>query len=136
MLRSLLSTVIGVLAAVLIVLIMQALAGVLFPAGKAYDPDAPAAEIANYIASQPLPALLWGLLGDAMGATGGVFVAAHYAQPNRLPAVIVSVFLIVGMISNVTALPYPIWLSIASVAAVTIGALTGFGLSAGRPAKS
>jgi len=135
MLRSIMSTVIGMLAAVLVVLLMQSAGGALFPSSAPYDPQASQAEIAEAIARQPLPALLWSALGDTVGATAGVFVAAYYARPNRLPALIVAAFLLIGISSNVASLPYPLWLSALSIGAIAFGALTGFGLAVGRGKK-
>jgi len=135
MFRSIFSTIVGIVTAAVIVTVMQSLGQALFPSNMPYDPEA-LDKMAEYIANQPLPALLWTILGDTMGTTGGVFIAAYYARPNTLPAVLVSLFLLGGMIWTVTAIPYPTWFSIASLAAVVFGTFTGFGLARGRPKPS
>lgn len=134
MIRSLLATLVGITLSVIVIFAMEAVGHMLFPPQLPLDPS-DWNKMATYVASQPLPAQLWIPLGYTVGATAGVFAAGFYGRPSRLPAFLVTGFLVSAVIWNLTQIPHPGWLSALSVAAIVFGALTGLGLAQSRKAK-
>lgn len=134
MLRSILATVAGIAAAVILITVMQAIGHALFPPPDFVDPTE-LDRFAEYVKNLPLPAKLWIALSDAIGTTGGVFIAAYFGRPLKLPALLVAGFILAGAVWNLTAIPHPPWLSIVDLCAILMGALTGFGLSQGRTGR-
>lgn len=130
--RSFFATLAGIAAAAGVVFLMESLGHVLFAPIGTLDPQNPES-IAQYVARQPLPAKLWLVLSWSIGTTSGCFIATRIVKAEPLPAVLVGVFMALGIGSNAYAIPHPMWLIGLGLVAVLMGALTGYRLGLGKP---
>lgn len=135
MLRSIISTVVGMTFAVIVITALEGFGKMLFPPLPPVEAGAVPTAV-RYASEQPIAAQLWGPLSYTLGATIGVFIAGYYGRPSRLPAGLVVLFLASAILWNVAELGLALWLSALSLAAVLFGGLTGFGLAESRKAKA
>lgn len=134
MFRSILATVVGFTVSVIVITVFDSIGHALFPPEPITDPQ----QLSNSAQALPPktpPAIMWGLLRYAIGATCGVFIATYYARPQRLPAMLVTGFLISAAVWAGNETVQPLWLQAASAAAILFGAFTGFGLGRGKQPK-
>jgi hypothetical protein len=70
-----------------------------------------AAQVAAFVASLPLAALLWILAGWLLGALVGGLVSARLAGQYELaPPVLVGLFIAAGTWLNALSIPHPAWM--------------------------
>jgi len=76
------------------------------------DPQA----LAAHIAAAPLPAMLVVVLGWALAAFLGGWVAARIARHRLAAALIIGVLVLAGVIANSAMIPHPLWMTVAGIA--------------------
>jgi hypothetical protein len=110
----------GVMAAFLVIMLVQLLGAVLYPAPAGFDPKDPEA-LTALTASLPLGAFLMVLLGYLLGAVAGGYLAARLAPSRRaVHAGIVAAFLLAGSIMNLVSIPHPAWFLAANLLIVAV----------------
>jgi hypothetical protein len=75
------------------------------------DPQA----LAAHIAAAPLSAMLIVVVGWALGAFLGGWVAARIARHRRVAALIIGALVLAGVIANSMMIPHPLWMTIAGL---------------------
>ncbi len=118
MLRRLLAVVLGVVAAVIVIIAIEAL-------GHAIHPPPNGLDVANkqafeaYVASLPLTALLVVMIARVAATLTGGLLACFIAQERPVVyASIVGLLVLLGTVINLVSIPHPLWFSISSVAAI------------------
>jgi pimeloyl-ACP methyl ester carboxylesterase len=108
--RSALVLLAGVVAAVLVVTLTDALASSLYPLPAGVEPSDKEA-FRQAVATMPVPAFVLLLAGWVFAAAIGAYLATRLAA--RSPAVhgmIVALFVLVATVANLAAIPHPFWL--------------------------
>lgn len=132
MIRNASAALAGIVAAVILVAVVEAVGHVVFPPPADIDLDDPAA-VAGIIAELPAGALVFVVLGWACGAFGGGYVAMKMARgTSRVPAVLVAVVLLAATGWTLYAIPHPYWMALAGIVIPVPLALMG-AAAAGRP---
>jgi hypothetical protein len=115
MVKRLLSVVVALAAALSLVMAFEYIGGLIFqhPAVDMKDPKT----ISSMMASMPMAAFLWILLGYAVSSFAGGLIATLISGRQRAqPAIIVGAILMVGGIMNLIMIPYhPIWFMISDL---------------------
>ena len=100
----------GVVAAVLVVVLMDAVVGRIYslPAGTDLDnPDS----MRQAIAALPAAAFLLLVVGWALAAGVGSYIAARLAtHDSAMHGLIVALFVLIATISNLVRIPHPVWI--------------------------
>jgi hypothetical protein len=100
----------GVVVAVIVVTLMDAVVGRLyaFPAGTDLnDPES----MRRAVAALPITAFVLLVVGWALAAGAGAYVAARFAShAQAVHGLIVALFVLVATISNLAKIPHPLWL--------------------------
>lgn len=115
MVRKILAVIAGLLSAILIFMIMQAIGGAIY--GKPQMPEGggmpdPAA-MAEYIKGLPIGAFVLLALGYIIGSTAGGFIARKISLSDSLVVpVIIGVVLTLAWVANISMVPHPIWLTV------------------------
>lgn len=126
MLRKILAVVLGVLAAVVVILVVESLGHYLFPPPPDIDMTDREA-VRAMAASMPAGAFLTVLAAWTLGALAGG-VAAILVSPGRpWPAWVVAGVVLLFAILNMAMIPHPLWMMIAAPLL-----LAGAGWLAGR----
>ncbi|MEG3124511.1 hypothetical protein [Sphingomonas sp. GB1N7] len=119
--RRILGIVLGAIAATVLISGMEALATLLYPFPQELETLDPAA-LAVTMAAVPLPAKLMVVLGWTIGAFGGAWLALRVSD-WRWAGWIIALLVAAAGIANILALPHPLWMQIAAIAAPSIGGL-------------
>ena len=125
MLRNGLSALTGVIAAVMLMMVIQKVALAAFPPSKEifeanrkiYDADPAVVEQARDIFARELPKhplqLVLIIVSHALGTFFGAFTAVRISREAQLvPASIVAGLMLLGGICNVILIPHPVWFNI------------------------
>jgi len=110
MIRSALVLFAGVVAAVLVVMLMDRVVGSIYlfgsvPEGR--DPES----LRQAIAGLPAAAFLLLAAGWALAAGVGSYVAARLAaHDHAIHGVIVALFVLVATVANLVRIPHPVWM--------------------------
>ena len=108
--RSALVLLAGVVVAVIVVSIGDAVAGSIYSLPAGVDRSNPES-MRQAVAGLPTAAFMLLLAGWVLAAAGGSYVAARTANHARpIHGLIVAVFVLVATVSNLAAIPHPIWL--------------------------
>jgi hypothetical protein len=108
--RSALVLLAGVVVAVIVVSIGDAVAGSIYSLPAGIDRSNPES-MRDAVAGLPTAAFLLLLAGWVLAAAVGSYVAARLASHARaIHGLIVAVFVLVATVSNLAAIPHPIWL--------------------------
>ena len=108
--RSALVLLAGVVVAVIVVSIGDAVAGSIYSLPAGIDRSNPES-MRQAVAGLPTAAFLLLLAGWVLAAAVGSYVAARLASHARaIHGLIVAVFVLVATVSNLVAIPHPIWL--------------------------
>lgn len=115
MAKRILSVIAALAVSFAIIIGFESVSGFLFKT-PGLDPRNPQT-VSDMMASMPLAAFLWLLLGYAVSAFAGGVVATFLSGRNNVqPALIVGAALTVGGIMNLIAIPYhPLWFMITNV---------------------
>lgn len=76
------------------------------------DPQA----LAAHIAAAPLSAMLVVVVGWALAAFAGAWVAARIARHRLVAALVIGVLVLAGVIANNAMIPHPLWMTLAGIA--------------------
>ena len=76
------------------------------------DPQA----LAAHIAAAPLSAMLVVVVGWALAAFVGAWVAARIARHRLVAALFIGVLVLAGVIANSAMIPHPLWMTVAGIA--------------------
>ena len=121
MVRSALVLLAGVVIAVIVVTLMDTVAGSLYalPAGTdRTDPES----MRRAVALLPATAFMILLAGWTLAAAVGSFVAARLATHDRtIHGMIVAMFVLVATVGNLAAIPHPAWLWPATIILIPFG---------------
>lgn len=117
--RKVLGIVLGIVAAILIILAVEAVSEWLYPISPDLDVDDPAA-MAAVIAGMPLPAKSLVAFGWLAGTFGGVWLALRISD-WRPAAWIITLLTIAGGIFNLFQFAHPLWMQVATVVAPLAG---------------
>lgn len=113
--RNVLGVVAGVIGGSAVVFGVETLAHTIYPPPPEFDPTTPAG-MAAIMGRAPVGALLMVLLAYALGTCVGAFVAAKLAATGpQSKAMIVGIVLLVFGISNLLAIPHPVWMAIGTL---------------------
>jgi hypothetical protein len=121
MLRSILFTILGLIAAVIIVFIVEAISAQFFPVpglGQKMSHE----EIRQYLVVNshliPTPAMILVVLGHALGTFVGVLIAAKGGGESLKSAYIVLALMFIFALINLFGIPHPTWFAIADMLAI------------------
>jgi uncharacterized membrane protein len=110
MIRSAMVLLGGVIAAVIVVMLMDSLVGRLYSLPAGTDPNNPES-MRQAVAALPVAAFALLVAGWALAAGVGSYVAARlatYARP--IHGMIVALFVLVATVANLAKIPHPSWL--------------------------
>jgi hypothetical protein len=108
--RSALVLLAGVVAAVIVVSLGDAVAGSIYSLPAGIDRSNPES-MRQAVAGLPTAAFLLLLAGWVLAAAVGSYVASRTATHARaIHGLIVALFVLVATVSNLTAIPHPTWL--------------------------
>ncbi len=118
----------GILVAIGIIFIFEALGHLIYPTPTGLKLDDPR-QLENMIAHLPIGNLLFVLMAWMLGAFSGAFGTMFFAKSRHwaLPAT-VSAFVFAAAISNFFFVPYPVWFEIAAIIAIPISGLVAWHL--------
>src|SRR5882672_11225432 len=110
----------GVVAAVVVVGLMDALAGRLYALPPGTDPGNPEA-FRQAVATLPAQAFLLLLAGWVLAGGIGAYIAARLATHARAThGLIVAFFVMVATVGNLAKFPHPAWLWVASIILIPV----------------
>src|SRR5688500_17305018 len=108
--RSALVLLAGVVAAVLVVVLVDALVGSIYPLPEGPDLNDPASMRAA-VAAVPTAAFALLLGGWVVAAAAGAYLAARLARRSpALHGLIVAIFVLMATVANLAAIAHPTWL--------------------------
>jgi len=133
--RTIAAVVTGLVSAIVVITLVEAVGHTVFPPPAGIDPMTPEG-MSAIVAQMPTAALLFVLVAYLCGGMAGGAAAVKVAGSGQvLAALVVGSVLTVGALFNVMTVPHPIWMSGASVAIQLPAAWLGARLAAGaRPA--
>jgi sorbitol-specific phosphotransferase system component IIBC len=100
----------GVVAAVLVVGVMDAVVGSMYALPAGTDPNNPES-MRQAVAALPVAAFLLLLLGWVLAAGVGSYLATRQASHARpVHGLIVALFVLVATVANLAKIPHPLWL--------------------------
>jgi hypothetical protein len=116
MIRTVAAVLAGLVAALVVITIVEAAGQRLFPPPAGLDPMTPEG-MAAIVAQMSPAALLVVLLAYLCGGVAGGAVAARVARDDRIAeAIVVGTLLTVAAALNVMTIPHPMWMTAGSVA--------------------
>ncbi len=123
--RSIIGVIVGILAGVLVISLIQMLGHSIYPVPEGLDMKDPAV-VAEYIKTAPVGAILSVLIGYLLGALVAGFVSTKVGKVNHIKlGLICGIFLLLGVIMTIFAIPHPVWFMITSVILTVPMALLG-----------
>jgi len=114
MLRKILAIIVGVLAGIAVITLVQQVSTMMHPMPEGVTMDDMEAFKA-WVSNLPTSAYLMVILSYILGSLIGGFVATLIARFKFWPALVVGGILMVMGILNAVAIPQPLWVSIVSV---------------------
>jgi len=109
--RTILGAVVGLAVAMLAMLLIEGLATMLFPPPPGIDPSSEAA-LAELVAKATLAMKAMVVFGWLLASFVGGWVAAKISRAHRVgAALVVGAAVVLGVIFNAVALPYPLWMT-------------------------
>jgi len=131
--RRVLATIVGVVAAVIIVLLVEYLGTLFYPPPPGLDVTDPAA-LAAAMATLPTGALLIILGAWLLGAGGGAGIAqAVCRRTARWPGAVVGLVMLAGAAWSLVAIPHPIWFTAAALVGIPLVTYTSTAPPRPRP---
>lgn len=111
MLRTVLAIVVGVIAAMAVILMLELIGMLLFPLPPG-TPLASEADLAALVAASPIGKKIWVVMGWALGSFAGAWIAAKVArQRGLIAASAVALLIIAGTVMNAVNIPHPLWMN-------------------------
>jgi hypothetical protein len=131
--RSIVAVLLGLVVAVVVIMTIEMINSQIYRPPPGFDFADPAA-MRTYVQQLPLTALLIVVLGWALGALMGGWMAAKRAPRAPLAhAMIVALGLVAATVMNLTSLPHPTWMWALGPLGQTVGAFAGARLAVGGP---
>jgi sterol desaturase/sphingolipid hydroxylase (fatty acid hydroxylase superfamily) len=110
MIRSALVLFAGVVVAVVVVVLMDAVVTSIYPLPADTDPKNPES-MRQAVAALPATAFVILVVGWALAAGAGSYLAARLAaQTPPTHGLIVSLFVLVATVANLARIPHPVWM--------------------------
>jgi hypothetical protein len=114
--------IVGVIAAMAIILAIDWAGHHFYPIASDVALDDPETMLADYVAALPVGAKLTSVFAWFAGALGGGYLALRITR-RRWAAWAVAAVVAAAGIANVLLLPHPVWMQIAAVVAPSLGAV-------------
>lgn len=125
MLRSIGAVLAGIVAAVIVIMLVESLGHFIFPTSQSVDPSDPES-LKAAMENIPLGAMLAVLAAWAAGSLAGGWVAAMIATRSFVThALIVGVVVLIFAIINMAMIPHPLWFWIVGVIIILPAAYVG-----------
>jgi hypothetical protein len=120
MIRSALVLLSGVVVALLVVMLTDAVVGRAYPLPAGANFSNPES-LRQAIAALPVAAFVLLVVGWALAAGAGAYVAAHLATQARvIHGLIVALFMLVATVANLAKIPHPTWMWPAAIILIPI----------------
>ncbi len=120
MIRSALVLLAGVVAAVLVVVLMDRVVTSVYPLPAGTDPSNPES-MRQAVAGLPAAAFLLLVAGWALAAGAGSYLAARLAtHASATHGLIVALFVLVATVANLASIPHPVWLWPATIILIPV----------------
>lgn len=128
MLKNILATVLGFIAASITITLIEKLGVVLFPYPEGAQPE-DIEWLKNNTALIPKGAMICVIIAHAIGIIIGMFIAGFISKTSMVPAYIVGILMLLATIAMLIMIPSPIWYSISDGLGVIIGFMFGKSLA-------
>jgi len=126
MVNNIIAILIGLVAAIVVIYLVESLSNALYPLPEGLDPRDMEA-MKNYMGQAPAGAMVLVLLAYAFGAFAGGLATTLYAKKNqRVLAIILGAILEILVVLNVVMLPHPVWFIVVALALVLPLTLAGY----------
>ncbi len=123
MLRKIAAVLLGVLASVATVMLIEWISHQVYPLPPGMDFNDPE-KVRVYASSLPLGAFLAVLLGWMMGTMVGGITACQVAREKPVVfASIIGAVMLAATVANLVMIPHPTWFSIAAIVVIAAGTL-------------
>ncbi len=123
--RSIIGVIVGILAGVLVISLMQWLGHMVYPTPEGADMKDPSV-VAEYIKTAPAGAISSVLLGYLFGSMTAGFVSTKVAKVNHTKlGLICGIFMLLAVIMVLLSIPHPMWFMIACLLLIVPKALLG-----------
>ncbi|WP_158982196.1 hypothetical protein [Lysobacter panacisoli] len=115
--RTILGMLVGVVVAVVVIAAVEVIGHGFYPPPAGLDPLDPANEaaFAAFVAAMPFMGKLIVLLAWVLGTFAGALAAAKIARHQTAAALLVALVIVTLVITMITKIPHPTWLSIGGV---------------------
>ena len=118
MVKRIAAVVLGIVAAVALVALVQAISHAVFPTPAGVDLNDPA-QLEDHIQGMPVAAFLLVLASYLLGTLGGGLLACLIAKEKPFVfASIIGGFVLAATIANLIMLPHPLWFSATAIIAI------------------
>lgn len=132
MIRSALVLLAGVVASVLVVLLMDAVVGRIYPLPPGTELRNPES-LRLAVAALPVTAFVLLVVGWALAGGVGGYVAARLAtHAHVIHGLIVALFVLVATVSNLARIPHPVWMWPAAIVLIPLAGWLSARLVTGR----
>lgn len=112
MIRRIIAVIAGIVVAGVVVAIVEEIGHIVYPLPETLDWADPTT-VQNYMATLPLPAILFVLAAWVFGAFGGSVVATLIAKhKSYIYSAIVTGMMLLGSIYNLLKIPHPTWFAV------------------------
>ena len=120
MIRSALVLLAGVVASVLVVLLMDAVVGRIYPLPPGTDMRNPES-LRLAVAALPVRAFVLLVVGWALASGVGAYVGARLAtHAHAIHGMIIALFVLVATVSNLARIPHPVWMWPAAIVLIPL----------------
>ena len=114
MARKVLGTIAGMIAAIIVIMLVQSVSHLMFPLPEGLSAQDKAG-LREHFQSLPTTAFLMVILAYALGSLAGGFVSAMVSKVRYMPALVIGGLLTLGGIANGMMIPQPLWVTIVSL---------------------
>lgn len=124
--KGVLAVLAGLVVAVLVIFLTQAVEMLIFPPPPGFDPNNPE-QLKELMLKAPAMSLVLVLIGYFLGAFIGALIATHIIKgASWMPALMVGTVLTVLGLINLIAIPHPVWFTIGALAVYFAGSFVAF----------
>lgn len=115
MLRTLLAVIAGVITAMILMFVLEALGMLVFPPPPGFQINTEA-DLAQLVAISSTGKKIWVVCGWALASLAGGWVAARIGRSHpRGAALAVAVLIVIGTLMNAMAIPHPLWMNVLGI---------------------
>ncbi len=120
MVKKVAAAVLGIIAAGVIVAIVEALGHTVYPIPPDVDFN-DSVQFGNYVKSLPIGAFLFVAGGWTLATLGGALLACFIAKEKPFVySGIVGGFILVATVANLMMIPHPLWFSVSALIAIAV----------------